>query len=674
MTMPDLFEQLDSPAENGDDWIRRLLSEPDETPSPTPAAGDDGTDTGHEPDLPQEEERIVPPQASGPGAGGDVTAPPPSGAHAIPLPASDDTSPSDDLDDMHQDAIPGFGTDMDADEPARAGHAVRIVLTVLAVVAAVALVGVIAAGAVTASARHGAEQAQAVLRETNTIATRFVKAHKASDLADAKAWSRLDRRISDNARILDEPAARLSIRDAGSLKNRAGKANKDTNTLVSAARRALAIKQEADARESLAKAVGEATKLRDGAKRDDDTGTAIDDLTTILERAAEPGKDVTVKELEDLASRVEQARKTLEQAIATQAEHAKAKRAAEEKAARERQERERQAEQQTVPDPTPPQQQQQWIPQYQSGQSGQSDGTGSQPGNGWSVPSPQRRQRPARQRSGTIAHHPFERSTIMTDETPRKDEHRERQGLLGRARDRFERMEPKRQALLLAVAAVIALAATIALNPFQSTTSDQPEPQSAQQATDGGKDTKNQSRTDPSSEPSGFTGSTEDIANKARSILNSPDGGNIDTFGQTLIRHGDKDLGNATDLFDAIGRQEKESTVRALADEWYAEALPKAAGYRLDDLKSSLPKAEHAVDRLPDPTPDDCTGLAKAAKQARTLVDAGSDDYDKLTSAQQTLTKSISACTANMTVDQIDRLFPQDGPSVTIPDTGKEAQ
>ncbi|MFR6358221.1 MAG: hypothetical protein ACLUNV_00220 [Sutterella wadsworthensis] len=50
---------------------------------------------------------------------------------------------------MHQDAIPGFGTDMDADEPARAGHAVRIVLTVLAVVAAVALVGVIAAGAVT---------------------------------------------------------------------------------------------------------------------------------------------------------------------------------------------------------------------------------------------------------------------------------------------------------------------------------------------------------------------------------------------------------------------------------------------------------------------------------------------------------------------------------------------
>lgn len=388
MTMPDLFEQLDSPAENGDDWIRRLLSEPDETPSPTPAAGDDGTDTGHEPDLPQEEERIVPPQASGPGAGGDVTAPPPSGAHAIPLPASDDTSPSDDLDDMHQDAIPGFGTDMDADEPARSVHAGRIVLTVLAVVAAVALVGVIAAGAVTASARHGAEQAQAVLRETNTIATRFAKAHKASDLADAKAWSRLDARISDNARILDEPAARLSIRDAGSLKDRAGKANKDTNTLVSAARRALAIKQEADARESLAKAVGEATKLRDGAKRDDDTGTAIDDLTTILERAAEPGKDVTVKELEDLASRVEQARKTLEQAIATQAEHAKAKRAAEEKAARERQERERQSEQQTVPDPTPPQRQQQWIPQYQSGQSGQSGGTGSQPGNGWSVPSP----------------------------------------------------------------------------------------------------------------------------------------------------------------------------------------------------------------------------------------------------------------------------------------------
>ena len=203
----------------------------------------------------------------------------------------------------------------------------------------------------------------------------------------------------------------------------------------------------------------------------------------------------------------------------------------------------------------------------------------------------------------------------MTDETPRKGGHRERQGLLVRARDRFERMEPKRQALLLAVAAAIALAATIALNPFQSTTSDQPEPQSAQQATDGGKDTKNQSRTDPSSEPSGFTGSTEDIANKVRSILNSPDGGNIDTFGQTLIRHDDKDLGNATDLFDAIGRQEgihcpcigRRMVCRGVAEE--------AAGYRLDDLKSVCPKRNMPWTGSPGPTPDDCTGLAKAANR-----------------------------------------------------------
>lgn len=195
----------------------------------------------------------------------------------------------------------------------------------------------------------------------------------------------------------------------------------------------------------------------------------------------------------------------------------------------------------------------------------------------------------------------------MTDETPRKGEHRERQGLLGRARDRFERMEPKRQALLLAVAAAIALA------PRSRSTRSSPRHPINQNL-----NPPNRRRTaarirkpvpdGPSSEPSGFTGSTEDIANKVRSILNSPDGGNIDTFGQTLIRHGDKDLGNATDLFDAIGRQEKESTVRALADEWYAEALPEGPpGYRLDDLKSSLPKAEHAVDRLPDPTPDDCT-------------------------------------------------------------------
>ena len=74
MTMPDLFEQLDSPAENGDDWIRRLLSEPDETPSPTPAAGDDGTDTGQllpcgrSPDF-------LPPQAAPPAHEGVSAAP-----------------------------------------------------------------------------------------------------------------------------------------------------------------------------------------------------------------------------------------------------------------------------------------------------------------------------------------------------------------------------------------------------------------------------------------------------------------------------------------------------------------------------------------------------------------------------------------------------------------------
>ena len=46
MTMPDLFEQLDSPAETGDDWIRRLLSEPDETPSPSDGNGLPGNDPG----------------------------------------------------------------------------------------------------------------------------------------------------------------------------------------------------------------------------------------------------------------------------------------------------------------------------------------------------------------------------------------------------------------------------------------------------------------------------------------------------------------------------------------------------------------------------------------------------------------------------------------------------
>ena len=100
--------------------------------------------------------------------------------------------------------------------------------------------------------------------------------------------------------------------------------------------------------------------------------------------------------------------------------------------------------------------------------------------------------------------------------------------------------------------------------------------------------------------------------------------------------------------------------------------LREMTGCGMMDCKKALVESDGDMDKAVEWLRE--KGLAKAAKQARTLVDAGSDDYDKLTSAQQTLTKSISACTANMTVDQIDRLFPQDGPSVTIPDTGKEAQ
>ena len=133
------------------------------------------------------------------------------------------------------------------------------------------------------------------------------------------------RGFPDNARILDEPAARLSIRDAGSLKDRAGKANKDTNTLVSAARRALAIKQGGRrANRSRRRSAGHQAPGRREARRQHRHGhrRSDDDPRT----GRQPGKDVTVKELEDLGLPGRAGEKTLEQAIATQAEHAKAKR------------------------------------------------------------------------------------------------------------------------------------------------------------------------------------------------------------------------------------------------------------------------------------------------------------------------------------------------------------
>ena len=64
-----------------------------------------------------------------------------------------------------------------------------------------------------------------------------------------------------------------------------------------------------------------------------------------------------------------------------------------------------------------------------------------------------------------------------------------------------------------------------------------------------------------------FTGDAEQISNDVRDLLNAPENSNVDTLSTLLYRHGRQDLAEATDLYDAIGKEEDDETIRSLARE-----------------------------------------------------------------------------------------------------------
>lgn len=245
----------------------------------------------------------------------------------------------------------------------------------------------------------------------------------------------------------------------------------------------------------------------------------------------------------------------------------------------------------------------------------------------------------------------------------------------------------RRAALIWCAAAItVSLVMILALNPFRHTATPTP----AGTTDTGASATASPSAGTgaPAASPSAttgdgmFTGDAETIADQVRALLNAPDASGIDSMSTLLYRHGHKDLAEASDVYDAIGSQRDDATVRRLARTWYAQALPAAAKARLADLSDSMTGARQAasqIDKLGLSDTDGCKAIPQATRTAGTLTKAKSDDYQALTDAQQALTDAESTCAANLDATQLAKVFgtPQGTttPDATTPDTsGKDAQ
>lgn len=230
--------------------------------------------------------------------------------------------------------------------------------------------------------------------------------------------------------------------------------------------------------------------------------------------------------------------------------------------------------------------------------------------------------------------------------------------------------EAKKQAVILTIVAVIAvLVMVLAVNPWKTTSGATSHTSGQSQSSGTRQDKRGESKQKKTVKPSGtlteqaqsmFTGDAESIANEARDLLNAPEDSNVDSLSNLLYRHGQTDLAEATELYDAIGQQQDVETIRALAREWWPKAMRAAIDARRDDLSSNLAGAARAADRLDDnslTSTKDCSGLRGAYETAKQLVDSSSTDYDALTQAQQKLTAAMSGCATNLSRSDMEKVF-----------------
>lgn len=212
--------------------------------------------------------------------------------------------------------------------------------------------------------------------------------------------------------------------------------------------------------------------------------------------------------------------------------------------------------------------------------------------------------------------------------------------------------------VLLAATAVALVAAMVAFNPLTGGPTPMPAGPSVRD-TAGGSAGGSDDDAAPGAD-AGFDGDAAAVAEQVRALLNSPADLPVDTLSALLYRHGDVELAEARDVFDAIGRMEDDDTVRALARTWYEDAMAAGAAARLEDLSSGLDGALEAARLVGDLGLDDvdgCSSLADAADGASRLVAEGSGDYGELTDAQAALTSALGGCAAGLDAEDRTAVF-----------------
>ena len=233
--------------------------------------------------------------------------------------------------------------------------------------------------------------------------------------------------------------------------------------------------------------------------------------------------------------------------------------------------------------------------------------------------------------------------------------------------------EAKKQAAIWCAIAIIAVAVMILIaNPWkqQSATTTPQATSTTQTQSDAKHKTKAKKKAKASSTSDSleqkaqtmFAGNAEQIANDVRDLLNAPENSNVDTLSTLLYRHGKQNLAEATDLYDAIGKEEDDETIRTLAREWYPQAMRAAIDARRSDLSDGLGNTAKSVTIIQQDNLENtqgCGDIKNAYETAKQLVDSNSDDYDALTKAQQDLTAATSGCATNLDPKDLEKVFGQ---------------
>ncbi len=242
--------------------------------------------------------------------------------------------------------------------------------------------------------------------------------------------------------------------------------------------------------------------------------------------------------------------------------------------------------------------------------------------------------------------------------------------------------EQKRQAVKVALLAVGALIVMVLLcNPWNSRNSESQSVSSSDTTSSSSTAKKQSSKNAQSKDMSStttqsedttsledkaqgmFTGDAPAIANEVRALLNAPEDSNVDSLSNLLYRHEHQDLAEASDVYDAIGREQPVDTIRGLAREWYPKAMRAAIEARSADITSSLDGAKRAADNISKLTTaslaKECSDLSGAVERAKNLIDSKSDDYDALTQAQQDLTSAMSGCATELNETDRTSVFGQ---------------